>query len=181
MMPAQPSFSGRSTGFGSALLPLGRIALAGVFLYAAYTKLLVVHLSPLHIEWRPWMLFAFSVNSYQILPEWAVTLVARTAPWFELVLGVLLLAGYGLRYVAAGASALLLFFFGVMVRAHFKGLGIDCGCFGFGEKLGIRTLVRDGLLVLFSLVVTAAAFLRRRRPGSMEGDTGQGSAQPVRP
>src|SRR5712692_3423491 len=117
---------------------LGRLALGGMFLYAAYTKLR-----------QPWMLFAFSVNSYQLLPEWAVVAVARTVPWLELGLGLLLIAGYGLRYAAAGASALLLLFFGVMLRSYFLGLGIDCGCFGLGEKLGVSTLVRDGFLFYF--------------------------------
>ncbi len=159
LSPASP----RPGALSRALVILGRLVLGAVFVYAAYTKLLVVHLSPFLVEWRPWMLFAFSVNSYQILPEWAVTLVARTVPWLELALGLLLLAGYGLRYVTAVASALLLFFFGVMLRAHFKGLGIDCGCFGFGERLGVRTLIRDGLLVAVSLAVTVAAFVKPRR------------------
>lgn len=135
------------------LVVLGRVALGAVFVYAAYTKLR-----------QPWMLFAFSVNSYQMLPEWAVTVAARTVPWLELVLGLLLIVGYGLQYVAAAASALFLVFFGVMLRAHFKGLGIDCGCFGIGEALSVRTLVRDGLLVLLSLALTVAAFLRPRTP-----------------
>lgn len=131
-----------------ALMILGRLALGAVFVYAAYTKLR-----------RPWMLFAFSINSYEVLPEQWVTLLARTLPWLELALGVLLMVGYRMRYVAAAASALLLVFFGVMLRAHFKGLGIDCGCFGFGEKLGVRTLIRDGLLVTLSLALTLAAFM----------------------
>jgi len=134
-----------------ALLVLGRLGLGAIFLYAAYTKLR-----------HPWMLFAFSINSYRVLPEWAVTVAARTLPWVELALGGLLIVGYQLRYVAAAASSLLLLFFGVMLRSHFKGLGIDCGCFGFGEKLGVRTLVRDGLLLVVSLALTASAFLTRR-------------------
>ncbi len=129
------------------LILLGRLALGGMFLYAAYTKLR-----------QPWMLFAFSVNSYQLLPEWAVVAVARTVPWLELGLGLLLIAGYGLRYAAAGASALLLLFFGVMLRSYFLGLGIDCGCFGLGEKLGVSTLVRDGFLVLLSAALAVLAF-----------------------
>ncbi len=63
-----------------ALILLGRLALGGMFFYAAYTKLR-----------HPWMLFAFSVSSYQLLPEWAVVAVARTVPWFELGLGLLLI------------------------------------------------------------------------------------------
>lgn len=134
------------------LVLLGRLALGAVFLYAAYTKLR-----------QPAMLFALSIDSYRLLPEWAVIGVARTLPWLELGLGLLLVAGYGLRYVAAAASGLLLLFFGVMLRSYFKGLGIDCGCFGIGEALGWRTLVRDGLLLAMSLALTATAFLRARR------------------
>ena len=146
------------------LILAGRVLLGGVFLYAAYTKLS-----------RPSMLFALSIDSYQLLPPWAVIVVARTLPWVELGLGVLLVVGYQLRYVAATASGLLLVFFGVMLRSYSKGLGIDCGCFGVGEALGPKTLVRDGLLVLVSIGVTAAAVLaaRSQRPRTAGGLLGQ--------
>ena len=55
-----------------------RLLLGAVFIYAAYTKLR-----------QSWLLFALSIDSYQMLPEWAVLAVARTLPWFELALGVL--------------------------------------------------------------------------------------------
>src|SRR6476661_3555369 len=99
-----------------------RLLLAAVFLYAAWTKLR-----------QPWLLFAMSIDSYHMLPEWAVLTVARTLPWLELALGLLLASGYGLRYAALATSIQLLVFFSVMVRAYSKGLGIDCGCFGVGE------------------------------------------------
>jgi len=153
--PAPPAPSEaplRSGGVRHLLLLFGRLVLGAVFVYAAYTKL-----------GHPWMLFAMSINSYQMLPEWAVTLLARTLPWFELLLGLLLLSGYGLRWVAAASSALLLGFFAVMLVSHFRGLGIDCGCFGFGEALGVRTLVRDGLFVAVSLALTLGAFLNSQR------------------
>jgi hypothetical protein len=107
--------------------------------------------------------FALSIDSYQLLPEWAVLFTARALPWFELLLGILLIAGIGLRYAAFASSTLLLVFFGIMVRSYAKGLGIDCGCFGVGEALSPKTLVRDGLLVLISIIVTVAAFRQRRR------------------
>jgi len=142
-----------------ALITLLRVGLGVVFAYAAYTKLR-----------QPWMLFAFSINSYGLLPERAVMLLARTLPWVELAIGVLLVIGYQLRYVAAAASALLSVFFTVMVRAHIQGLGIDCGCFGFGEKLGARTLIRDGLLVALSLGLTVAAFVTARTKPTAEAE-----------
>lgn len=146
-----PAGSSSSSQIGSVLLLAGRVVLGGIFIYAAYTKLR-----------HPWMIFAMSVNSYRVLPDWGVTLVARMLPWFELALGALLILGIGLRYVATGASALLAGFFLLMLRSYSQGLGIDCGCFGFGEKLGPRTLIRDGALVAFSLVIMIGALLKRR-------------------
>lgn len=136
---------------------LGRLVLGAVFVYAAYTKLR-----------QPWSLFALSIDSYRLLPAWAVIVVARTLPWVELALGLLLILGYQLRYVAAAASAILLVFFGVMLRAYSKGMGIDCGCFGVGEALGPKTLLRDAVLLLVSLGVTLAAFFAARKKQAPE-------------
>ena len=127
-----------------------RLFLAAVFLYAAYTKLR-----------QPYLLFAMSIDAYQLLPEWAVLTLGRTIPWLELLLGILLATGYGLRYAAAGATLLLGLFFGVMLQAYVKGMGIDCGCFGLGEKISAFTLTRDGLLVGLSLTLTILAMWGR--------------------
>jgi uncharacterized membrane protein YphA (DoxX/SURF4 family) len=119
-----------------------RLFLAAVFLYAAYTKLR-----------QPYLLFVMSIDAYQILPEWAVLTLGRTIPWLELLLGLMLASGYGLRYAASGATLLLGLFFGVMLQAYIKGMGIDCGCFGLGEKISPFTLTRDGLLVALSFAL----------------------------
>jgi uncharacterized membrane protein YphA (DoxX/SURF4 family) len=133
------------------LLLAGRLVLGAVFVYAAYTKLR-----------NPWMLFAMSIDSYRMLPEFLVTGLARSLPWVELLLGLLLMTGWGLRWVGTGATLLLVGFFSAMLRAQVHGLGIDCGCFGIGEKLGPETLVRDALLVALAVAVTVGAFLAHR-------------------
>ena len=125
---------------------MGRLLLGAVFLYAAYTKLR-----------QPWLVFAMAIDAYQLLPSWAVLLLARVIPWLELVLGILLLSGFLLRYVATFASGLLSVFFAVMLRSYVKGLGIDCGCFGVGEALGPITLARDGALVGISIALALLA------------------------
>ena len=139
-----------------------RLLLAAVFLYAAYTKLR-----------QPWLLFAMSIDSYHMLPQWAVLFVARTLPWMELLLGLLLASGYVLPYAALATSAQLLVFFSVMARAYAKGLGIDCGCFGAGEALTGWTLARDGALLAAAIVLTVSAFAarstRRRESGQSAG------------
>ena len=137
-----------------------RLLLAVVFLYAAYTKLR-----------QPWLLFAMSIDSYRLLPEWAVLLVARTLPWIELALGVLLATGFALPYAALFTSAQLLVFFTMMARAYAKGLGIDCGCFGVGEALTGWSLARDGSFLACAIVLTVSAFSARSMRPKESGQT----------
>jgi uncharacterized membrane protein YphA (DoxX/SURF4 family) len=128
-----------------------RVALAIVFLYAAYMKLR-----------EPWLMFAMSIDAYQILPEWAALTLGRILPWLELALGLLLATGFGLRYSAASASIMLAGFFAVMVRAYVMGMKIDCACFGLGDVIGPRTLVRDGVLLVLSVGLTILAMRNGR-------------------
>jgi len=129
-----------------------RLVLGGIFIYAAYTKLR-----------EPWQLFAAGIRSYEVLPMQAADLLARTLPWFELLLGVLLIVGRWLRVSTVAVSGLLLVFFTLMVRAHVKGQTIDCGCFGPGETISWKTLLRDGSMLAGSLVVTLVAFRNRSK------------------
>ena len=128
-----------------------RIFLGAIFVYAAWLKLR-----------EPWAVFAIAIDSYQILPLWAVEMVARILPWGELVLGILLMAGIWRGVSSAAASVLLIVFLSLMVRAMAKGMQIECGCFGSGEPLSWATLTRDGALLASSLFVTVIAL--RGRP-----------------
>ncbi len=101
-----------------------------------------------------------AVRAYRLLPEPVVQIVGAGLPAAELVLGVLLIIGLGVR-VGAMLSALLLAAFVVGIAAAWAGgLRIDCGCFGSGGELGPGQepsygpeLVRDaGLLVLAGLL-----------------------------
>jgi putative oxidoreductase len=141
---------------GKALLRIGGAGLGAVFIYAAYTKIRA-----------PFLLFAMAIDAYKLLPEWAAVALARGLPWFELFLGIALVSGLLLRYTALMASALLAVFFGVMVRSYMLGQQINCGCFGIGEALSPKTLVRDAALLGLSLAVTLGAFLvARSGPGA---------------
>ena len=124
-----------------------RIFLGIVFLYAAYTKLR-----------QPWLVFAMSIDAYQLLPSWAVLTAARTLPSVELVLGLLLVSGKLLRYAAPSLTILLIGFYVAMIRAYQAGAGIDCGCFGVGEAVSMITLARDGVLLASSVVLTYLVF-----------------------
>jgi uncharacterized membrane protein YphA (DoxX/SURF4 family) len=119
-----------------------RILLAAVFVFAAYSKLK-----------QSYLVFAMSIDSYQLLPEWAVLAVARTLPPVELAIGLGLLAGWRLRIFAIASAGLLAIFFAILVFSYGKGMTIDCGCFGVGEALTWKTLVRDGALVASAVLL----------------------------
>ena len=119
-----------------------------------------------------------AVRAYDVLPAAAVEVVAALLPWVELALGVLLLAGIGIRLVAVLSAVLLLVFIAGVAQAWARGLSIDCGCFGGGgavepgETTYVQELLRDAgfLLMAVWLVVrprTALALDDRLRTGRM--------------
>lgn len=130
-----------------SFMMLLQVILGAILLYAAYAKI-TVH----------WMTFMLTVDSYQLLPEWGVVIVARLLPWLEFVLGLVLLSGFGLRWSGLGTIGIMALFFGMVTRAYMRGMTIDCGCFGPGEKLDAMTLVRDGSFVVMAIALTVMAF-----------------------
>ena len=102
----------------SILQLLVRVALAGVFLVAAASKLA----DPASL--------AQTIANYRVLPEGAVGAAALLVPAAELVIGVALLAG---PYVQGGGvlgALMLLVFAAGMAQAKLRGIDLDCGCFG---------------------------------------------------
>lgn len=97
-----------------------------------------------------------AVRAYDVLPPSGVEIVAALLPWVELALGLLLLAGVGLRIVAALSAGLLLVFVAGVAQAWARGLSIDCGCFGGGgvvepgETAYVPELLRDAGFLLMA-------------------------------
>jgi uncharacterized membrane protein YphA (DoxX/SURF4 family) len=166
----------RRKSIGWWLLLAGRLVLAVIFLLAAYGKLrpqTAVPWTLASLKITPASLglsatfFAMQVDSYQLLPAWAVSPFAHALPWIELGLGVLFLTGVSLRYVALASCFLLALLFSVVVRTYVMGIAINCGCFGPNEKLDAWSLVRDGSMLVLAIAVTVGAFLGHRRSRSM--------------
>jgi uncharacterized membrane protein YphA (DoxX/SURF4 family) len=145
----------------SSILPILvgvlRVVLAGIFIFAGYVKLR-----------DPWQLFAASIASYEIFPMWLAEIAAKTMPWFEIAVGAGLLIGRRLLPVAAIATTLLLIMFNALVwHAFLQGKEIDCGCFGPGEALTWKTLVRDGSMLAGAILVGWWALMGRRARKSL--------------
>ncbi len=128
-----------------------RLFLAGIFIYAGYTKLS----SPLQ--------FAAAVEGYQLLTPNAAIWVAMILPWVEILLGIGLVLGIQIRYIAAITVAFLMFFVGVMLVTYLRGIEADCGCFGVGEKISPFTLARDTLLILPALFLATQPWIESRQ------------------
>ncbi|MFQ5778262.1 MAG: MauE/DoxX family redox-associated membrane protein [Terriglobia bacterium] len=130
-----------------------RLTLGGLFIYAGFTKLYPA-------EHR--FLFEIALDTYQLLPAPAVIAVAFFLPWLEVALGVLLLGGWKLHYIATFISALLAVFIGAMSITYARGIEANCGCFGFGEPITPTTLARDGLMLAMAIFLARRAW--RTRP-----------------
>ena len=141
---------------------IGRLVLAGFFIYAGYAKIFLPTMHPRPPIGVALSFFAMQVDSYQLLPPWAVNLVAHTLPFAEIAIGLLLIVGWGLRIWATVVSLIMMGFFAVVVRAYALGLQINCGCFANPEPLSKMTVIRDGLLVALALVMTVFTFLEAR-------------------
>jgi uncharacterized membrane protein YphA (DoxX/SURF4 family) len=103
---------------------LARLVLAGVWLAAGAAKA-----GDLAGSGR-------AVAAYRLFPVETARVIGAALPFFELALGVLLLAGIATRLAAGVAAGLLVVFIGGICSAWARGLSIDCGCFGGGGTLG---------------------------------------------
>ncbi len=154
--------------FGRILLLVGRVVLAGILIYAGIEKMqpqpgMAWNIHSVNLSL---LMFSLVVDSYQILPSGTVTLFAQILPPFELFLGLWLLSGIALR-LSSLVSALLMCMFVIALGSAFeRGLGINCGCFGAGVQVAVKTeLMRvAGLLLPLAIAITIGAFLLHRKP-----------------
>ncbi|HTP32725.1 MAG TPA: MauE/DoxX family redox-associated membrane protein [Candidatus Acidoferrales bacterium] len=130
-----------------------RVVLGAIFVYAGYVKLK-----------DPWQLFAAGVASYDLLPMGAVEVVARTLPWFEVAVGVVLITGFFFRTSSTIITGLLAVFFTLIVRAYMQGKEINCGCFGGNEPISPLTMLRDGSMLAGAIFLCVMAYRSRRTP-----------------
>jgi hypothetical protein len=151
-----------------ALALVLRLLLGGVFIFAAWVKLK----DPLAQA-----LFAIDLDAYKIIPLRYVQTVAWYLPLAEMAIGaVMILSAIGvllrprnralivsLRLSSVIVCLSLAIFIGAMSWAKLSGKNIDCGCFGPGEKISWKTMVRDGSMLAGAVFVAWTAFLPRRK------------------
>jgi uncharacterized membrane protein YphA (DoxX/SURF4 family) len=157
--------------FRRAFLWICRLTLAAIFIYAGVVKLFGLAIHPRPGIGLALSFFALQVDSYQLLPAWAVQFVAHTLPLAEIAIGLLLLIGWLLPVWTTLVTLLIGGFFASVFRAYLLHLDINCGCFAKPEPLTGLTVLRDGALLLVAIVMTVFAFQEARRPHPWSAST----------
>lgn len=96
--------------------------------------------------------FVNVVQRYRVLPETLAIAYATILPTAEVLAGLSLLLGLGVRTSSAIVGAMLCSF-GLAVFINIaRDRAIDCNCFGtvLKRKVGVALLIQDGLLLLLT-------------------------------
>jgi uncharacterized membrane protein YphA (DoxX/SURF4 family) len=124
---------------------LSRLTLGGVLFVAGYLKVDKLEVSQM------------AVRSYELLPIPIANFLGQTLPFFEVVVGLLLILGAATRAVAALGGFTMFIFIIAIAQAWARGLNIDCGCFGGGGAVDpgqtryLQEILRDAGLVALAL------------------------------
>ena len=125
----------------SYLLFIIRIVLGFIFIYAGAEKISDPEA------------FAISISNYRLLPTESLNFFAITLPWIELVTGILILFGIAVKENSSIIFSMLLVFTIAIVISLFRGLSIDCGCFGKGSQIGVLKLGENTLMIIGSFIL----------------------------
>lgn len=123
------------------LLLVVRIVLGLIFIYAGAEKISDPEA------------FAVSISNYRLFPVVTLNFFAITLPWIELVTGLLILFGIAVKENSSIIFLMLLVFTIAIVISLFRGLSIDCGCFGKGSQIGLLKLGENILMLVVSLLL----------------------------
>ncbi len=122
-----------------------RLYLGGLFVYASMYKISYP------------MEFAENIASYQIVPFWAVNMMAIVLPWTELISGILLMLGLRAKSAVCMIGAMLVMFIVAIGLTLARDIPVGCGCFhSMEDPMTWSTLVRD--LVWLAMAVHVYAF-----------------------
>jgi len=130
-----------------------RLALGGVFLWAAYVKLWPPASGP--------QAFADSIKGFKLLPpegDHLVTLATFAVPWVEGLAGAVLVLGLWSRAAALVLLLNLLAFIAAIVWVLERGISTKCGCFGkfspfCPEQITTCNIVQNAVLGGVALVI----------------------------
>jgi len=143
----------------TALLWLSRLAslfFGGVFVYAGVLKL------------RDPLLFQKDIESFDLIGDPLTAIVAVSLPWLELLAGLAVITGLLRNGGLLLLNISLVVFFGAIGSAWYRGINIECGCFGGAAVTPsyIELFIRDGVLLALGLALQWKETRAARKPSS---------------
>ncbi len=104
-----------------------------------------------------------SVRAYQLgIPDTFVQVIGVGQPFLEIVLGVLLTIGVGVRLLSASSALLFVIYIAGIISVWVRGLRIDCGCFSSGGQLAAGVdpqyaieIARDAGFIVIAVLLVA--------------------------
>jgi uncharacterized membrane protein YphA (DoxX/SURF4 family) len=133
-----------------SILLVFRLAVGGVFIWAGLLKIL----DPLE--------FAQNIANYRVFSRDLSLLAAIVLPWFEILCGVLVIFGIFRSASSLLLSGLLAAFLVLITVTIFRGLDVDCGCFGsLGRHVDYSLLLADIVLLYLTLSIFVSSLSRR--------------------
>ncbi len=120
-----------------------RFTLAGIFLYAGFSKV-----------FNP-MLFKAVIENYFPIPEVLALVLAILVPWLQIVASFALVFNIFPLYSSGLLFIMSIFFFSLMIFNYGNVLPYGCGCFGFKENelVGNYHVLRDFIILLVAGMV----------------------------
>ena len=107
-------------------------------------------------------LFIEKVEEFNLLPDTLAHFYGNVLPWIEIVIGALLIIGLLSRFAAVIAMLSSLSFIIANSVVLYRGLNLECGCFGQAAVLQTRdALIIDCvmLIVAFLILIHKGEFL----------------------
>jgi len=123
-----------------SILWVFRFVVGGVFIWAGLLKIL----DPLE--------FSQNIANYHVFSRDLSFLTALVLPWLEVLCGILVILGIFRPASSLLLSGLLGVFLILITVTIFRGLDVDCGCFGsIGRHVDYRLLLTDIVLLYLTL------------------------------
>ncbi|NOR12324.1 MAG: DoxX family membrane protein [Candidatus Aminicenantes bacterium] len=133
-----------------SILLVFRLVVGGVFIWAGLLKIL----DPLE--------FAQNIANYRVFSRDLSLLAAIVLPWLEILCGVLVIFGIFRSASSLLLSSLLAAFLVLITVTIFRGLDVDCGCFGsLGRHVDYSLLLADIVLLYLTLSIFVSSLSRR--------------------
>lgn len=132
-----------------SVLWIFRLIVGGIFVWAGLMKIL----EPLE--------FAQNTANYRLFSRDLSFLIALVLPWIEVLCGVLLIFGIYQSASSLLLSGLLGLFLMLILVTLWRGLDVDCGCFGsIGRHVDYRLLITDIVLLYMAVNIWVSSLKR---------------------